>query len=208
MPITSTAGYWISPGGDVVRVLDHARHMASHPKDFGLDAADPRFKDRRRREELITAAVRNDWIRVRLIPREIHQVNFRENTPRTLDNLLALCVKLPHDAWDDDVHFTELSRNARRTNSLREFMRREMESGPLRLAVAVMAYNGVPDDLRAAAERLIASADRSAVMRAVHERCAEAPAGAAGMSEADLARRVLEPAPPQDGEKGRQNETE
>ena len=90
-------GYWISPSGEVIRVLDiHISTITRHPDKFGFtsdelskfyeDAGEPVGSEGKAREKIMLSAMQSGWIRVREWPGRGEKVVFEASrmTKRTV----------------------------------------------------------------------------------------------------------------------------
>lgn len=112
MPIGE--GYWISPMGELVEISEHFEFVRENPELFGFTSAQMKKyfgvtpKNRAGlRQELLTEAIRRDWIRLRLT-NEWHFQCWRLDE-WTLERIRQALTKL-HAGDHDFVILSELSR--------------------------------------------------------------------------------------------------
>ena len=66
----TTEGFWISPDGEVLPVIEHIVTVMADPRRFGVDPDDKRIKAYQRgvvgaREAILTEVLERGWVRVR-----------------------------------------------------------------------------------------------------------------------------------------------
>lgn len=116
-------GYWISPDGDIVEVVDHFTQVQEAPEAFGFKAEEAPKWRREDRERVLRQAISRGWIRVR---------GHRDHTTFELSELnepAAFAIKdfLRRDgAWENErVEVHELAKKRQWAEEAGFFLRDE-----------------------------------------------------------------------------------
>lgn len=77
--LRGTEGFWITPDGKAIEVMEHFQYVQAHPRPFGFTAAQAKGWTRDDRERIVRAAITRGWIRMRAhrnyITFEVHELN-------------------------------------------------------------------------------------------------------------------------------------
>ena len=142
--------YWIAPDGTVYEVTEHISWMKEHAELFGLSPDDPRFLDPKgNRDELLTHALRQGWIRVRHNVRAGDHTNFWKLTAKTLDKIMGLYMELGKSYWDSITAFSELSTGKFWKDTVKGLVRSMAESRPVVIKMLCEKHGIDLDTLRA-----------------------------------------------------------
>lgn len=76
--LRGTEGYWLTPDGKAIEVMEHFQYVQAYPRKFGFTAGQAKGWTRDDRERVLREAIRRGWIRVRAhrnyITFEVHEL--------------------------------------------------------------------------------------------------------------------------------------